>query len=177
MKITELENLFINLYYVKGENYDNIKIELKKTIEIVRELYDTTKENDKVKAIKKLKSQYSGLVQRSKKAGEKIGWTEFVDFYNWYNNEKEECFYCNSTLEQVTQYLANEQAKPGKAHKRKKRGYSFEIDRKDHDSNYNSKDCVISCYLCNNAKSDLIEAKEFAPIGIAIGKVIRHDLK
>lgn len=171
------ENLFIDLYYVKGENYNNIKTELRIHIEEVRELYESTKGNDIVKDIQKLKSQYSGLVQRSNKTGEKIGWSQFKDFYTWYKNKNKECFYCKSTLQQVTDYLKNEETKSKNAHKRKKRGAAFEIDRKNHNSKYSSEDCVISCYLCNNAKSDLIEAREFTPIGIAIGKVIRESLK
>lgn len=174
MENQEIAKEFIELYYVKGASYSIIQEVLKaKDIAFVRKLYSDTKESTLVDSIKKLKSQYSGLKQRSLKNKEEVGWNAFSDFYDWFKHQGDVCFYCKSTLEEVTSYLDSEKKKSKHAHKRKKRGYAFEIDRKNHDSKYNSDDCVLSCYLCNNAKSDLIEAKEFMPIGKALGLVIR----
>ena len=185
MELSDNERKFIEEYYVLGKSYKEIakKIKLKadaKSIDEVRKLYQSTKKHDLVEAIKRLKSQYSGIKTRVKKANEKKDskqfsnlsyWDEFKDFYNWYEKQKKVCGYCECTIEQVSKYLSS-QSKLG-GHKRDNRGESFEIDRLNHNSNYMDDEVILSCYICNNAKSDVIEAKGFMPVGEAIGKVIR----
>ena len=171
MDLTTKQKLFIEAYFVRSESYKKIGNDLKINQEEVRQLYSETKESKAVAVIKKLKSQYAGIKERCKKAKEKIGWVQFSDFYNWFNNQKKVCGYCNSTLEEVEFFLEKQIEEGG--HKRDNRGWSFEIDRLNHKSKYKDGDVVLSCYICNNAKSDVFEANAFAPIGEAIGKVIR----
>lgn len=40
------------------------------------------------------------------------------------------------------------------------RGYWLEIDRKNPKALYSSDNCVLSCYFCNNDKSDVFDDAE-----------------
>jgi hypothetical protein len=48
--------------------------------------------------------------------------------------------------------------------KRDTRGFSMEIDRKEPNKEYTSGNSVLSCYWCNNAKTDEFFYDEFKPI-------------
>lgn len=171
MDLSKKQQLFIEAYFVRSDRYEKIGNDLGIKLEEVTQLYAETKESKAVRTIKKLKSQYAGIRERCKKANEQIGWDKFTDFYKWFENQEKVCGYCNSTLEEVAAFL-NEQIEEG-GHKRDNRGWSFEIDRLNHSSKYKDGNVILSCYICNNAKSDVFEADAFAPIGEAIGKVIR----
>ena len=41
------------------------------------------------------------------------------------------------------------------------RGYSMEVDQKNAFAGYSDKNCVASCYWCNNAKTDEFNYDEF----------------
>lgn len=74
------------------------------------------------------------------------------------------CSYCGITIEQIKTL-----GKKGKLHNKRSetRGYSLEIDRKYPNLEYTTENCCMSCYWCNNAKTD-----EFLPLefkGIARG--------
>ncbi len=49
----------------------------------------------------------------------------------------------------------------------------MEVDRKISKANYSPENCVLACYPCNNAKSDVFTYEEFIKIGREIGKVKR----
>ena len=51
------------------------------------------------------------------------------------------------------------------------RGYTLEIDRKEANDEYTEKNCCMSCYWCNNAKTDEFSVKEFEEIARGINKV------
>jgi len=61
-----------------------------------------------------------------------------------------------------------------KLFKKNERGWSLEIDRKNSNLEYSKENCVMSCYWCNNAKTDEFTAEEFAVIGKAIA-MVWHD--
>jgi hypothetical protein len=114
--------------------------------------------------IPKIKSQWSSI--QARKEDDAI-W-KFSDFYFWYvEEERKGCHYCGLSLSDVKKFLEFQHKKKG--HKRNNRGASFEVDRKNHDSVYKESDCVLACYMCNNAKSDFYEYKEFKEIGKTIG--------
>ena len=58
-----------------------------------------------------------------------------------------------------------------------RRGKSFEIDKKKPQGNYNPQNCVLACYPCNNAKSDVFTDKNFKIIGAIIGALQNKDDK
>ena len=45
------------------------------------------------------------------------------------------------------------------------------MERKDARGQYSPENCVLACYPCNNAKSDVFSYEEFLVIGLTIGRV------
>lgn len=82
--------------------------------------------------------------------------------------KKNECSYCGITIEAI-----EELGKKGKLNNKRSdtRGYSLEIDRKLPNLEYSSENCCMSCYWCNNAKTDEFSPKEFKPIAKGINEM------
>jgi 5-methylcytosine-specific restriction endonuclease McrA len=53
----------------------------------------------------------------------------------------------------------------------KVRGKRLELERKDNEKGYTLENCVLSCSICNNAKSDKFTYEEFKKVGEAIKEV------
>ncbi|OQB73605.1 MAG: hypothetical protein BWX92_03312 [Deltaproteobacteria bacterium ADurb.Bin135] len=92
-------------------------------------------------------------------------WEDSKTFYEWYwrtqEAQKSNCKYCS---------LPGDTSEHYKKHFRKgKRGVRLEVDRKDNTKPYSPENCVLACYPCNNAKSDVFSSQEFE----VIGKIIR----
>lgn len=105
---------------------------------------------------------------RSIKDG-KLGWEDASGFVKWYASKaKRGCYYCK-----IAQ--GNVESVYGKLFKKGKgeRGRWLEIDRTDPDNTIYDKDnCVLACYPCNNAKSNVFTEKDFKEtIGPAITEV------
>ena len=56
-------------------------------------------------------------------------------------------------------------------------GERLEIDKRDPNPNgkYSENNCVLACYPCNNAKSNVFTAEEFIIIGAVIGALKKKD--
>lgn len=88
-------------------------------------------------------------------------------FYTWYADRVKEqsglCEYCHLPGDTTDNY--------GPIGFRKgRRGFNLEVDRKYAKGIYSPDNCVLACYPCNNAKSDVFSYEEFVVIGEAIGK-------
>lgn len=82
--------------------------------------------------------------------------------------DKSKCAYCEITLEKIKELSI----KPKLRNKRSfTRGYQLELDRKEPNYEYKPENIVLSCYWCNNAKTDEFTYKEFKEIGKSIKKV------
>jgi hypothetical protein len=68
------------------------------------------------------------------------------------------CSYCGISIDQI-----NELGRSGLLHNKRseKRGYTLEIDRKVPNLEYTPNNCCMSCYWCNNAKTDEFSYDEF----------------
>ena len=66
----------------------------------------------------------------------------------------------------------------GQVHTKRLRtcGTAFELDCCDSELGYQIGDVVLSCYWCNNAKSDEFSAEEFQPIADGLALVWRRRL-
>ena len=79
-------------------------------------------------------------------------------FITWYLNELTvcgcKCHYCNTSILDIRK-LINGGVIMGRAVRGEGlRGPSFEIDRKNPLGKYEESNCVLSCYYCNNDKSN-----------------------
>lgn len=85
---------------------------------------------------------------------------------------KNECHYCKITIEEIEKLGDNKLL-----YKKNLRGWNFEIDRLNSNFEYTPHNCVMSCYWCNNAKTDEFSETEFLKIGASIRKVWEERLK
>jgi hypothetical protein len=103
----------------------------------------------------------------------KDGVSEFVDekeFIKWYKeNMKDggECYYCGIKEEEcqklIHKGLLTSLRFPIYNNRTQgaNRGYYLDIDRKNPTGLYSYKNCVLSCYFCNNDKSDVFNDEEY----------------
>lgn len=95
------------------------------------------------------------------------------EFYSWYKRQYQQqngyCIYC---------HLPGDTRKSGygKYFREGRRGKRLEVDRIEAKEPYSPDNCVLACYPCNNAKSDVFSYQEFIIIGKAIRAVKEHSL-
>jgi hypothetical protein len=84
------------------------------------------------------------------------------------------CSYCGITLDQIEELGAN-----GELHNKRSetRGYTLEIDRKEPNLEYTKDNCCMSCYWCNNAKTDEFSVEDFKEIARGINAVWNQRMK
>jgi len=82
-----------------------------------------------------------------------------------------ECHYCKITVDEIEQ-LGNRKL----LFKKNLRGWNLEIDRINSNYEYFPENCVMSCYWCNNAKTDEFTEAEFLKIGVEIKKIWKDRL-
>ena len=113
--------------------------------------------------IKRIEMVYYHIKRRTKL---NFDW-EKEDFVKWYLKKNTKCFYCKTSLDKLHKFyeLTKNQ------NKRIKRGNNLEVDRKE-DKSYSKENCVLACYWCNNAKTDVFNEKEAKEMGKVIKKII-----
>ena len=99
--------------------------------------------------IDKLKKDYINLRFRKIFAQK-----DFIDLQN-----EKKCFYCKITEDNIKDLIAKKQLYK----KHISRVWTFEIDRRKPNFEYDKKNCVLCCYWCNNAKTDEFDDTEFIP--------------
>ena len=82
--------------------------------------------------------------------------------------EDTKCSYCGISTEQIAQLGEKAQLHNKRS---ETRGYTLEIDRKEPNLEYTKDNCCMSCYWCNNAKTDEFSVKEFKEIARGINAV------
>lgn len=103
------------------------------------------------------------------------GFGSKYEFYKWYVNEPKKCCYCGVDENSLREYFENNQDS-----KRFQRGRSLEIERiltDENNNNYSKDNCSLACYICNNAKSDLIHYKDFKFIAEGINKFWNNEFE
>ena len=116
------------------------------------------------KSEKQLKNWFSNKLY-SKKI--EIDFKDFQSFKKWYEGKEKICFYCGLNEEDSQKIIHNGLLKSkrfpldGKIRKGVNRGYWLEIDRKNPIGNYSTENCELSCYFCNNDKSDVFGAEQY----------------
>ena len=114
------------------------------------------------KPIEKLKSNFN-----ERKRKNLNGFIDFEDFYNWFVSQKKTCFYCGieeyivqrivtTSLLTSNRFPLNGMLKQGRS-----RGMWLEVDLLNPKVDYSRENCVLSCYFCNNDKSDVFNGIEY----------------
>lgn len=93
--------------------------------------------------------------------------TDANKFYEWYavqsTKQNHCCYYCHLPGDTKRHY--------GKWFRDGRRGQRLEVDRIESKEPYSPENCVLACYPCNNAKSDVFSYEEFLEISKAIERV------
>ncbi len=84
------------------------------------------------------------------------------------NNENCKCEYCETFLKDIRSLININKIRNKRSDTR---GYCLELDRKDPNYEYFKDNVVLSCYWCNNAKTDEFTYKEFKEIAKSIKQV------
>lgn len=123
-----------------------------------------------VDKVKKLKNEIYDVFSKTYKDHFQTIDFSFEDFKEMLLSDK--CSYCGITLQQIQIFREKSQlsSKSG-------RGFSLEIDRKEPNLEYKKNNCCMSCYWCNNAKTDEFLAYEFKEIAWGINQIWNKKLK
>jgi len=86
------------------------------------------------------------------------------EFVKWFENtiksQNFKCYYCDTSIFDIRLLIDQEKLKTRKI-RYGARGRNFEIDRKINSDGYTKKNCVLSCYYCNNDKSYTLDSKDY----------------
>ena len=119
----------------------------------------------KPKSDKQLSDWYKSKVREKKS-----GFLSYDDFREWYDNKPKFCHYCGLTEKEsqliVHKGLLTSNRFPihGETRAGVNRGYWLEVDKKNPKGIYSRENCELTCYFCNNDKSDVfseVQYKEF----------------
>jgi hypothetical protein len=118
--------------------------------------------NYQQKTDKQLKDWFNDKV-RTKRSG----FEDLTDFRAWYDKKIKACFYCGLTEAESQEIVHNgllvSKRFPlgGNTDRGVNRGYWLEIDKKNPRGIYSKENCELSCYFCNNDKSDVFNDEQY----------------
>lgn len=150
---------------------DRIKTECdKKMIRRFRNLMKEEWEHKHEKLFKQLFKEYlyKGVYSKD---------LSFKDFSAWYKTNEfteRKCEYCGITEQEIKRLFDSDKIYTKRIYSR---GMSMEVDKRDPRKPYELKNLVMSCYWCNNAKTDEFSEEEFHLIASAISSVWKSRLK
>jgi 5-methylcytosine-specific restriction endonuclease McrA len=156
-KITDdLVKKYSGEYWQELESYEIYGLSIKEISTGIEKL-----EKENIELIKKLEKEYIDSFSKIFSEG------EFIQLL-----EKRECHYCGITLDGIESLIEKR-----KLYKKSLRGWSLEIDRLNSNIEYTPDNCVMSCYWCNNAKTDEFTPAEFLKVGKVIKEIWQERLK
>lgn len=95
------------------------------------------------------------------------GFNSYEDFRNWYDTKDKHCYYCGLTERESQQIVhdgiltSNRFPFQGLIKQGVNRAYWLETDRKNPKGIYSRENCVLTCYFCNNDKSDVFTEEQY----------------
>ena len=116
----------------------------------------------KPKSEDQLKKWYKSKVRKNQS-----GFQDYDDFIEWYNIKDKNCYYCGLSEQDSQQIVhkglltSNRFPLGGKTSPGVNRGYWLEIDRKNPKGIYSKENCELTCYYCNNDKSDVFSDEQY----------------
>ena len=116
--------------------------------------------------------RYNSIIKRNAMAGITLKKEEFI---KWYGDDSKDrqCEYC-LIKESEIKTLINQ----GKIYTKRltTRGRTMEVDRKDPKGHYEINNLIMSCYWCNNAKTDEFSYEEFRKMSCRTNDIWRARL-
>ena len=89
-------------------------------------------------------------------------------FIEWYLHElyfyENKCHYCDTSILEIRQLLNANVINGRRVRGDGVRGSNLEVDRRDAFGDYNEGNCVLSCYYCNNDKSNTFDYEVYKQI-------------
>lgn len=113
--------------------------------------------------------QRNRLIQYFNTNKDKLSGFETRDrFIDWYMNElnisENKCHYCKTSILEIRQLLNDGVIRGRSVGRGGERGSNLEIDRRDPFGEYVENNCVLSCYYCNNDKSNTFDYETYLNI-------------
>lgn len=156
----EIVELYCSQYYQFETDIEIIlngkKSEIKKIIENLSSRDGYLLSRKKLKPF--LKELYDVLLND-------YGFISEEDFKNIIKSDS--CTYCGISKERIAQLGISAKLRNKRS---ETRGYELEIDRKNPNLEYTKDNCCMSCYWCNNAKTDEFTVAEFKEIARGINR-------
>ena len=148
---------------------DNLDISTKKGQAQLREIAKSQNvmESELIALFNNFKSEIKRIksLHQAKKDKMCADWLRVpANFYQWYLEQPRKCSYCGVSEEQVREYFKKNPSRGGR------RGQNLEIERIVPKDPYSPENCIMACYVCNNAKSDFMSNEDFKPIADGIKK-------
>ena len=118
-------------------------------------------------------SRHKSIIDRNAMAGVTLKLDEFEKWYG-VDSKDRQCEYCLIRESEIKD-LINQ----GKIYTKRltTRRRTMEVDRKDPKGHYQINNLVMSCYWCNNAKTDEFSPKDFKPIANGITNMWNNRLQ
>ncbi len=117
--------------------------------------------------------RYNSIISRNSSVKEYLKKEAFYKFYKE-DSFNRECEYCGITEKDIDKLI-----REGNINTKRltSRGRTMEVDRKDGHGEYSLDNIVLSCYWCNNAKTDEFTYDEFKEIAPHIKKAFKTRKK
>jgi len=161
--MTKEQKEFLHLHIIEQINY--------KTISETLNIPGTTL----IAWYEELKEERTRMVSIKSLMARKQLSIPFYDFYEWYFSRDRKCHYCGITEKEIDLLLKNGLLRTKRI---STRGRKLELDRKEADLKYdNLENIVLSCYWCNNAKTDTFTCEEFLEVGKVFSNIWKKRLQ
>ena len=108
------------------------------------------KSNNKI-----LKEKIDKLFKNQFTEERKNGFGSFKDFYEWYLEQGDKCFYCETSSDILKELFDSKKLNSTKFNS------TLHIERLNPKEKYSRENCRLACSLCNNTKSDLISEENY----------------
>jgi len=120
------------------------------------------------------KARFNSIVKRNALAAKELDEDFFVNTFYGENNAHRKCKYCGISESEIQKLISKGKIKTKRL---TTRGRTMEVDRIRPHETYKENNIVLSCYWCNNAKTDEFTFDEFKPIAKAIKKTWEKRLE
>lgn len=164
MDMQELVKQYVKI--VSDTHFESGVQSIMKRLDMSKEETESFSKSYELAEIKAIKERFNS---KKNDAKESFRFKDFEEFYYWFKEQNDKCYYCGSTQDMLNGVFDSKKIES------KKPSFTgtLHIDKKAPNEPYTSANCVLACALCNNAKSDMINAENFKKyFGKAIGKFV-----